>query len=114
MTQNEVESLKLGITPIDDRTILIVESGIDWLKQNTTINCDDVTALPSCARLFLVRFAEINANNIMVQSEAIEGLNQSFKSDSINNLIWNCAEELLNPYLVSRCRFITATDRWTY
>lgn len=114
MTQNEVESLKLGIKPIDDRTILIVESGIDWLKQNTTLDCDDLTALPSCARLFLTKFFDLQMLNAGVTSESIEGLSHSYDTSDKSALLWQFAEELLSPYLISRVKFVSAQSRWNY
>ena len=58
MTKEQIEILKLGIAPIDDRTILIVESALEWVQNNTTLefdinNDDDLKALPSCVRLFI-------------------------------------------------------------
>lgn len=114
MTQSEVESLKLGIAPIDDRVILIVESGVDWLKENTTINCDDLTNLPACARLFLTKFFDLQLLNTGVSSESIEGLSQSFDNTDKSALLWQFAEELLYPYLISRVRFVEAQSRWDY
>lgn len=112
MTKEQVESLKLGISPVDDRTILIVESGIDWLKQNTTLNCEEVTALPSCARLFLIKFFDINVINRAVSSESIEGLSQSYRGEKLSDMIWDIAEETLGDYLKSRVKFVAATKRW--
>lgn len=112
LTKQQIESLHLGISPIDERTILIVESGIDWLKVNTTIDTDDIEALPACARLFLVKFFDCNMLTAGVVSESIEGLSQSFDSTDKSALIWQFAEELLYPYLKSRVRFVQATRRW--
>ena len=112
MTAEQIASLKLGIAPIDDRTILIIESGIDWLKANTTLELDDLTALPSCARLFLVKFFDITAMSAGVSSESIEGLSQSFSQKDSESLIWEFANSLLGEYLKSRVRFVAAQNRW--
>lgn len=112
LTQEQIESLHLGIAPIDERTILIIESGIDWVKRNTTIDTDDLTALPACVRLFLVKFFDCNMLTAGVTSESISGLSQSFDNTDKSALIWQYAEELLYPYLKSRVRFIQATRRW--
>jgi len=114
MTQNEVASLKLGISPIDDRTILIVESGVDWLKENTTLDLTDLSALPSCARLFLVKFFDLQMLNAGVTSESIEGLSHSYDTSDKSALLWQYAEELLPPYLKSRVKFVSAQSRWGY
>lgn len=119
MTKEQVENLKLGIAPIDDRVILIIESGLEWVKSNTTLEFDvnsdnDLQALPSCVRLFLVGFLDIQELRAGVSSESIEGLSQSFNSTDKNALIWQLAEELLSDYLKSRVKFIPAQRRWEY
>lgn len=117
MTVEQVKSLKLGIVPITDRTILIVESALEWVKENTTLEFDinkdkDLKALPSCVRLFVMKFFEINTLGAGVASESAEGLSQSFDTSDKNGMIWQFAEELLSPYLKGRVRFVTAVKKW--
>lgn len=117
MTSEQIEMLKLGTDPIDDRTILIVESALEWVQNNTTLefdmnNDDDLKALPSCVRLFASKFVEVNLVSAGVSSESIEGLSQSFDSSDKSALIWQFAEELLQPYLKSRVRFVHASRNW--
>ena len=117
LTSEQVQSLKLGITPINERTVLIVESGLEWVKANTTLEFDlnneeDIKALPSCVRLFLMKFFEVNKHRAGVSSESISGLSQSFNSGDLSASIWQFAEELLSPYLKSRVTFIAASSRW--
>lgn len=117
MTVQQIELLKLGISPIDDRVVLIVESGLEWVKQNTTLefdmeNDEDLRALPSSVRLFLTKFFDIQQVSAGVTSESIEGLSLSFDTSDKSALIWQFAEELLTPYLKSRVRFVTAEKRW--
>lgn len=112
-----VESLKLGIAPIDDRNCLIVESAIEWIKANTTLEFDieneeDLKALPSCVRLFIVKFFDVNMLSVGVASESIEDMSQSFDTGDKTAMIWQFAEELLYPYLKSRVRFVAAAKRW--
>lgn len=116
MTIEQVDVLRLGIAPIDNRIVLIVESGLEWLKENTTLEFDinnesDLKALPASVRLFLTKFVEVNSMSVGVSSESIEGLSQSFDTDK-NALIWQSAEQLLSPYLKSRIRFVSAENRW--
>lgn len=116
MTNEQVESLKLGIAPINDRVCLIVESAFDWIKDNTTLEIDvedieALKALPACVKLFVVRFFDVMTMTAGVQSESIEGLSQSFSSDK-GALIWEYAEELLGKWLKSRVRFVAAQNRW--
>lgn len=117
MTKEQIANLKLGIAPIDERTVLIVESGLDWVKQNTTLDFDknndeDLEALPSCVRLFLTKFFDVQMLGVGVSSESIEGLSQSFSSNDTNALLWQYAQELLSLYLKSRIGFYAAQKRW--
>jgi len=117
ITSELVEKLKLGITPIDDRSCLIVESALEWIKANTTLEFDieneeDLKALPSCIRLFIVKFFEVNTLSVGVISESIEDMSQSFDTSNKSEVIWQYAEELLYPYLKSRVHFVTAKKRW--
>ena len=117
MTTNQVELLGLGIAPIDNRVVLIVESGLEWIKENTTLefdinNDEDLKALPATVRLFLTKFFDVNTMTAGVSSESINGLSQSFSTESKNNLIWQFAEELLGSYLKCQIRFVQAQRRW--
>ena len=117
MTSQQVATLKLGIAPIDDRTILIVESALEWVQKNTTLEFDmnkdeDLKALPSCVRLFIIKFFDVNMISAGVSSESIEGLSQSFDTSDKSALIWQFAEELLPDYPKSRVRFVAATKKW--
>ena len=117
MTAEQVQILKLGIAPIDERTILIVESGLDWVKHNTTLKFDidkdeDLEALPSTVRLFLTKFFDVQMLGTGISSESIEGLSQSFDTSDKAAMIWQFAEELLAPYLISRVKFVAAQSKW--
>ena len=118
MTTQQIELLRLGITPIDDRAILVCEAGLEWVKANTTLefdmnNDEDLKALPSAVRLFIVKFSEVQAVSAGVASESIEGLSQSFvTSDNKSALIWHIAQELLSPYLKSSIQFVPAQKQW--
>lgn len=117
MTKEHIEILKLGIAPIDDRAIMIVESGLEWVKANTVLEFDmnrseHLEALPSCVRLFLVKFFDIQMISGGISSESIEGLSQSYDTTDKSALVWQFAEELLQPYLKSRVRFVTAQQKW--
>ena len=117
MTTQQIELLHLGIAPIDDSVTLIVESGLEWVKENTTLDFDmnndeDLKALPSSVRLFLVKFFDVQMISAGVASESIEGLSQSFDTSDKSAMIWQFAQELLSPYLKSRIRFIAAQRKW--
>ena len=116
MTTEQIESLGLDI-PINARSKLIIESGLEWVKKNTTLEFDinsgeRVDTLPPSVKLFIVKFFDVQMLSVGVTSESIQGLSQSYDTSDKNALIWQIAEELLYPYLKSRIRFVTAKKRW--
>lgn len=116
MTTEQIENLELDI-PINARTRLIIESAFEWLKENTTLEFDTETGegverLPAGAKLFIIKFYDIQMLSVGVTSESIEGLSQSFDTADKNALIWQIAEGLLYPYLKSRVRFVAAERKW--
>lgn len=117
MTKQQIEALSLGIAPIDDRVILVVESGLEWVLENTTLkfnmeNEEELKALPSRVKLFLTKFFDIQMMSTGVTSESAEGLSQSFDRSNKNDLIWQFAEELLGKWLKGRVEFVAASSRW--
>lgn len=112
LTKEQIESLKLGISPIDDRAVLTISAGVEWIAQNTTIDTSDLAKLPASACLFLVKYFDIQKLKTGVASQSIEGLSQSFNSNAHSTLIWQAAEELLSGYLKSRVQFVSAQKRW--
>lgn len=117
MTTEQIELLKLGIAPIEDRAVLIIESGLEWVKTNTTLEFDmdkdeDLKALPSAVRLFLVKFFDIQMLGTGVSSESISGLSQSYDTTDKSALVWQFAIELLSPYLKCGIQFIPAQRRF--
>ena len=116
MTNEHIEALDLGISPIDSRTILIIETGLDWVRKNTSIvfdknSIEELKALPPCVRLFLVKYFDIQTLPVGISSESISGMSQSFNADK-STLIWESAKEILSDYLKSCVRFVTAKKRW--
>lgn len=117
MTAQQIEKLNLGILPIDTRTTLVIESGLEWVLHNTTLVFDmnkdeDLEALPSSVRLFLIKFFDVQMLSTGVTSESIEGLSQSFDTGDKSALIWQFAQELLGTYLKCGVRFFAAQKRW--
>lgn len=116
MTSQQLESLRIGL-PSDTETLLMVESALSWVQDNTTLKFDiendaDLQALPSQVRLFVLKFTETMSVNAGVSSESIEGLSQSFNSGDKSALIWDIANSLLSKWLISPVRFIPAQRRW--
>lgn len=112
MTKQEIENLNLGISPIDSKAELIINAGVEWLADNTTIDTTAFNDFPSSVKLFLVKFYEIQKTPTGVTSESIEGLSHSFSSADKNDLIMQFADELLGKYLVGKVRFVNASPKW--
>ena len=112
MTAEQIANLNLGIDTSDARAVLTVNAAIEWLTENTTIDTKDLEHLPSCAKLFMIKYIEIANMQSGVTSESIEGLSQSFRSGSHTNLIWDTASDLLGAYLKSQIRFVAAERKW--
>ena len=117
MTKEQVENLKLGIAPVDDRVIIIVESCLNWVLDNTTLDFDmndevDLKALHPNVKLFLIHYFDIMSMRPGISSESISGLSQSFDTTDKSTLIWRYAEELLGQWLKSQMTFYQAKRRW--
>ncbi len=118
MDANQVQKLKIE-AETDPKSLIIIESALEWVKEHTTLdfdinNDDDLEALPSCVRLFVIRFLELNQLSAGVTSESIEGLSQAFDTSKKADLIWDYANELLSAYLISPIKFVTAQRKWNY
>lgn len=112
MTSKEIQSLNLGIDESDSKAVLSVETAIEWLAENTTLDMTDLENLPAAARLFISKFCEITSLQSGVSSESIEGLSQSFSTGNTTDMVWDLASNLLSSYLKSRVRFVAAEKRW--
>lgn len=117
MTEEQVRSLKLGFNLLDERTVLMVESAIEWINANTLLNIslsDDHEAnLPANVRLFINKYVEVMGLSAGVTSESVGGLSQSFDSATKTDLLWQYANELLSDYVKSQMSFISAKPRWS-
>ena len=111
MTNQELVKLNLGLT-IDPQTEIMLNAGIEWLAENTTIDTANIEKFPSGAKLFLIKFCDIQKMQTGVSSESIEGLSLSFDTSNKSDLLWQLADELLGNYLKGRVRFVAATSRW--
>lgn len=112
MTQEELTKLNLGFTTIDTSTEIMLNAGIEWLENNTTIDTTNAEKFPSGAKLFLIKFCDIQKMQTGVASESIEGLSLSFDTSNKSDLLWQIAEELLGNYIKGRVRFVAASSRW--
>lgn len=116
MTKEQAALLNLGYE-IKDTDLLMIESALQWVLNNTTLQFDinkddDLKALPANVRLFVVKFKEAMATDVSVSSESIEGLSQSFNTSDKSSLLWDLASSLLGDCLVSPVSFVSAVSRW--
>lgn len=114
MTAEEFKSLGL---PVETEMQLYVEAGLEWLRDNTSLNVDitnteSIKALPSSARLFLVKFCEICSRDIGVTGESVGPMSQNFSTDSTAKHTAVLARQFLRPYLKTNVKFIPCSRRW--
>lgn len=116
MTMDELMYLGLPIQN-SEMSLLYVNSALNWLADNTTLEVaeDDfekINALPSSAKLFLVKFCEVSGRDVSVTSETVGPMSQSFSSTGSDRLIMNLARQLLKAYLKPNVTFIPCKRRW--
>lgn len=114
MTAEELKELGL---PIKESDKLYVESALEWLYDNTTLafaldDIESIKALPSGAKLFLVKFCEIGNRKIGVTSETVGPMSRNFSSAASDKLILNLARQFLKSYLKPNVTFIPCQRRW--
>lgn len=114
MTAEEFKRLNL---PVEASDQLYVESALEWLRDHTILeldisNLETIKALPSSARLFLVKFSEICNRDLGVSSESIGPMSQSFTTDSLSKQTMSLARQLLKAYLKPNVHFIPCSRRW--
>ena len=114
MTLEEFKALTL---PVEDSDQLYVESGLEWLQDNTTLEMDladpeTIKQLPASARLFLVKYCEVLNRETGITSETVGPMSQSFSSDSVAKQTANLAKQFLKPWLKPEVMFIPCRRRW--
>ena len=113
MTANDF--INAGIAIDDTPTaVLQAETALDWIARNTTLTIDktDIVSLPAGAKLFVLKFGEVMSANLMVTSESMAGMSQSFNTEARNNLIYNLALDCIGEYLKPTVTFRPAKSRW--
>lgn len=114
MTVEEFKELNL---PVPETAQLYVESGLEWLRDNTTLNFDienieSIKALPSSARLFLVKFCEVCSRDVGITGESVGPMSQNFTTDSVQKQTTELARQLLKACLKPNVKFIPCIRRW--
>lgn len=116
LTNEQVESLKLQIQPINAETCLLVENALNWIADNTTINVNmnDLENVQANVRLFITKYIDIMKLPIGITSESAKGLSQSFDTTDKYDLLVSFARSIFGDDNVTagKVRFVSATDRW--
>lgn len=118
ITKEIIEEIGLPIENAEAPDVwLRVESCIEWLKENTTLefkenDIESLKALPGSVKLFICRYNELYGRSIGVASESIGGMSQSFDTSSGSNLLWQLAYELLGKYIKSGIKAVPARKKW--
>lgn len=119
MTAENIELLGIPISEPDDTICLKVESALDYISAHTTLKIDKadintITALPACAKLFIVKFTEIMSVGGGVASESLGGMSQSFDTTDKSTLLYSLLQSLLGEYMVSQLKAIPRVGRYKY
>lgn len=118
MNAENLISAGIPISGKDAMELLRAEAALDWMEGHTTLKFDkadakSLEALPACAKLFVVKFAETMRLKSGVTSQSIEGMSQSFDaSESTDDLIMALANSLLGNYMRPQLTIHQATRRW--
>lgn len=117
MKKDQVEKLDLGIDQIDAKTVIMVESALQWVNNNTnlTIDYDDNEALSHVnanVKLFIIKYLELMGTNSMISSESLGGMSQSFNTNNKSDLLWQYAYELFGDSMTSQMSFVPTKSRW--
>lgn len=117
MTIDNIKELNLPIGIVTDLTCLQVDSALEWIRDNTTLefelnDIESIKALPSGVRLFILKYIEVFSLNAGISSESIEGLSQSFNTRQNDKLLKQYAKTFLSKYLKPNVKFISAQQYW--
>ena len=118
MTAAELIAAGIPIPGENTVAVLHAEAALDWMQEHTTLVFDkadkeSISALPACAKLFVVKYSEVLKRTAGLTSQSIEGMSMSFDaSGDVNSSIWALANALLQGYLKSQVKVFTAKRRW--
>lgn len=119
MTVEELQELGIPLPRYTAVDVLYVESALDWILSNTTLefnksNLESIKALPSGAKLFVVKFRELMTLPVGVTGESVDGLSQNFSDTLKKDKLLDLAYELLGEYMKPAISFVPAKERWKY
>ena len=103
----------LPFNTADAEVSIMVESALDWIEANTTLDIVREAELPNNVKLFVIKFCDLMGQTAGVTSESLGGMSQSFSATGGTALILSdLASQLFGSDYKGRNRFITAQSRW--
>ena len=92
---------------------IMVESALDWVENNTTLEIDRENELPNNVKMFVIKFCDLMSQTAVVTSESLGGMSQSFSTSSGTGFaLAELASQLFGSAYKGRNRFIPAVSRW--
>ena len=102
----------LPIDTSDAGTSIMVETALDWVEANTTLEINREAELPSNVKLFVVKYCELMSQTAGVTSESLGGMSQSFSAGGAGLALADLAAQLFGSAYKGRNRFVAARSRW--
>ncbi len=102
----------LPINTNDADVSIMVESALDWVEENTTLEIDREKELPNNVKLFVVKFCDLMSQTAGVTSESLGGMSQSFSTGGAGFILADLATQLFGSAYKGRNRFVSAVNRW--
>ena len=102
----------LPIDTSDAGTSIMVETALDWVEANTTLEIDREAELPSNVKLFVVKYCELLSQTAGVTSESLGGMSQSFSTGGTGLALADLAAQIFGSAYKGRNRFVAARGRW--
>lgn len=117
MTAEEIKDCGIPLEMTDAATVLAVESALEYVKANTNLNfdlidIDSIKTLPSCVKLFVVKYNELIRQETGVTSESIAGMSQSFETGDKNTLLYGLLNSLCGQYMTSQFECVPRIGRY--
>ena len=112
--KEQVESLNLNL-PTDPETLVLVESALNWIDQNTSVKVDKTTLSNNSAgvQLFMLKYIGVMQLPDGIASESAGGLSQSFSNVEKDSMLLQIARSIFGDAVTTgKVRFATAQNAW--
>lgn len=108
-----MNNYNLPIDTSDAETSIMVETALDWVDANTTLEIDRESELPANVKLFVVKFCDLMSQTAGVASESLGGMSQSFSTSGGSTFaLAELASQLFGSAYKGRNKFVIARNRW--